>query len=291
LSDGHNKDRRFLRSSESGDTSEYVAGIRREVRLYPCPRSSCSSKPGSFDPQSVQISLLGGGMMLSFFKRGVFVLAATILCIFALGAAPAVSDVGLQNVTLSCSDGTNLDLALSPAEVLSLTNAVTAMSLYPAELTCGVTTQQADPPTAGSKKFDSAVGGGDQFVFLRPCSINFGFSAHTPDGIPLGAKGSFNETVPGGCAGLGFTGQLRVSIVCLDVKINHADMHGIVTKATGAFAEDGFIEGGDAFISTTDNGKLDTLGVDTVPSGPSLACGGTIKEPQILNGDINVHDA
>jgi hypothetical protein len=57
LSDGHNKDRRFLRSSESGDTSEYVAGIRREVRLYPCPRSSCSSKPGSFDPQFVKISL------------------------------------------------------------------------------------------------------------------------------------------------------------------------------------------------------------------------------------------
>jgi hypothetical protein len=229
-------------------------------------------------------------MMFSFFKRGVFVLAATILLIFAFGAASAASDVGLQNVTLSCSDGTNVDLTLSAEELASLTNAVTAMSLYPAGTTCAVSTQ-ADPPTAGSKKFDSAVGGGDQFVFLRPCSINFGFSAHTPDGVPLAAKGSFNETVPGGCAGLGFTGQLRVSIDCLDVKINHADMHGIVTKATGAFAEDGFVEGGDAFISTTDNGKLDTLGVDTVSSGPSLACGGTMKQPQILNGDINVHDA
>jgi len=228
--------------------------------------------------------------MFSCFKRGVFVLVATILCIFALGAAPAASDVGLQNVTLSCSDGTNVDLTLSAEELASLTNAVTAMSLYPAGTTCAVSTQ-ADPPTAGSKKFDSAVGGGDQFVFLRPCSINFGFSATTPDGVPLAAKGSFNETVPGGCAGLGFTGQLRVSIDCLDVKINHADMHGIVTKATGAFAEDGFFEGGDAFISTTDNGKLDMLGVDTVRSGPSLACGGTTKQPQILNGDINVHDA
>jgi hypothetical protein len=230
-------------------------------------------------------------MLASYFKRGVFVLTATTVCFLALGASPAVPDVGLENVTLSCSDGTNVDLALSPAEVLSLANAVTAMNLYPAGLTCGVSTQAADPPTAGSKKFDSAVGGGDQFVFLRPCSINFGFSAHTPAGVPLAAKGSFNETVPGGCAGLGFTGQLRVSIDCLDVKINHADMRGIVTKATGAFAEDGFAEGDFAYISTTDNGKLDTLGVDTVPSGPSLACGGTIKEPQILNGDINVHDA
>jgi hypothetical protein len=228
-------------------------------------------------------------MMLSFFKRGVFALAATILCIFALGAAPAVSDVGLQNVTLTCSDGTNLDLTLSAAEVLSLTNTVTAMSLYPAGLTCGVSTQ-ADPPTAGSKKFDSAVGGGDQFAFMHPCSVNFGFSAHTPDETPLGAKGSFNETIPGGCAGLGFTGQLRVSIDCLDVNGNHADMRGTVTKATGAFANDGFTEGGPAYISTTD-GMFDTLGVSTTNTGLSLACGGTVDEPLILHGNINVHDA
>jgi hypothetical protein len=230
-------------------------------------------------------------MMLSFFMRGVFALAATTLSVFAFGASSAVSDTGLQNVALSCSDGTNLGLTLSAAEVLSLTNAVTAMSLYPAGLTCGVSTQAADPPTAGSKKFDSAVGGGDQFPFLRPCTINFGFSSHTPDGVPFAAKGSFNETVPGGCPSLGFEGQLRVSINCLDVKINHADMRGIVTKATGAFAEDGFTEGGFAYISTTDNGKLDTLGVDTLPTGPSVDCGGTMKQPQILNGDINVHDA
>jgi len=231
--------------------------------------------------------------MLSFFKRGVFVLAATILCIFALGAAPAVSDVGLQNVTLSCSDGTNLDLALSPAEVLSLANAVTAMSLYPAGVTCGVSTQAANPPTAGSKKFDSAVGGGDQFAFMHPCSINFGFSAHTPAGMPFGAKGSFNETVPGGCAGLGFTGQLRVSVDCLAVNGNHADMHGTVTKATGAFANDGFSEGGDAYISTTEDAisNMDSLGVKPTSDGPLSACGRTLNEPLILNGNINVHDA
>jgi len=231
--------------------------------------------------------------MLSFFKRGVFVLAATILCIFALGAAPAVSDVGLQNVTLSCSDGTNLDLALSPAEVLSLANAVTAMSLYPAGVTCGVSTQAANPPTAGSKKFDSAVGGGDQFAFMHPCSINFGFSANTPDGVTSGAKGTFNETVPGGCAGLGFTGQLRVSVDCLAVNGNHADMHGTVTKATGAFANDGFSEGGDAYISTTEDAisNMDSLGVKPTSDGPLSACGRTLNEPLILNGNINVHDA
>jgi hypothetical protein len=229
--------------------------------------------------------------MFSCFKRGVFVLAATILCILALGAAPAASDVGLQNVTLSCSDGTNVDLTLSAEELASLTNAVTAMSLYPAGTTCAVSTQ-ADPPTAGSKKFDSAVGGGDQFAFMRPCSINFGFSANTPDEMPLGAKGSFNETIPGGCASLGFEGQLRVSIDCLDVDGNHADMRGTVTKATGSFAEDGFTEDGPAYISTTEDAisNMDSLGVATTADRPS-ACGGTLNEPLIQNGSINVHDA
>ena len=234
-------------------------------------------------------------MLASYFKRGVFVLTATTVCFLALGASPAVPDVGPPNVTLSCSDGTNLDLSLSPAEVLSLTNAVTAMNLYPAGLTCGVSTQAADPPTAGSKKFDSAVGGGDQFAFMRPCSINFGFSAHTPDETPLAAKGSFNQTVPGGCAGLGFTGQLRVTIDCLDVHGNHADMHGRVTKATGAFANDGFSEGGHAYISTTEDAisNMDSLGVKPSPGVNVSDCGGVspTDEPLIQNGSINVHDA
>jgi hypothetical protein len=231
-------------------------------------------------------------MMLSFFTRGVFVLAATTLGAFAFGASPAVPDTGLQNVALSCSDGTNVDLTLSPAEILSLTNAVTAMSLYPAGLTCGVSTQAADPPTAGSKKFDSAVGGGDQFAFLRPCSINFGFSSNTPAGVPSPAKGTFNETIPGGCATLGFSGQLRVTIDCLDVYGNHADMHGKVTKATDSFANDGFTQDGDAYISTTEDllSNMDSLGVSTTSTRPS-ACGGTVNEPFILNGSINVHDA
>src|SRR5436190_18875035 len=106
-------------------------------------------------------------MMLSFFIRGVLTLAATIVCVFAFGASPAVPDTGLQNVALSCSDGTNLGLTLSPTEVTSLTNTVTAMSLYPAGLTCGVSTQ-ADPPAGGNSKSDYAVGGGDQFNFPHP---------------------------------------------------------------------------------------------------------------------------
>jgi hypothetical protein len=235
-------------------------------------------------------------MMLSFFKRGAFVLAATTLCVLAFGASPAVPDAGLQNVNLSCSDGTNLGLTLSTADVTSLTNAVTAMSLFPAGLTCGVSTQ-ADPPSGGNPKSDYAVGGGDQFDFPSPtaaCRHNFGFSAHTPDDKPTSAKGTFNETVPGGCAGFGDTGQLRVDIDCLYVNGNHADMHGKVKKATGQFANDGFFQDGDAFISTTDD---DLAGNDTLGAAPAAntgstgACGGQVTESIVMNGNISVHDA
>jgi hypothetical protein len=237
-------------------------------------------------------------MMLSIFKRGVFVLVATTLSILALGASPAVPDVGLQNVGLSCSDGTDLGLTLSTAEVSSLINAVTAMSLYPAGLTCGASTQAA-APTAGSKKFDSAVGGGDQFAFPKPtaaCRHNFGFSAHTLSNSPTDGKGTYNETVPGGCAGLGDTGQLRIDIDCLDVNGTHADMHGTVRTATGQFATAGsdFAASGEAFISTTDNGSFDTLRVE--PSSDVIVtsanpCGKVLSEEFIMHGNISVNDA
>jgi hypothetical protein len=234
-------------------------------------------------------------MMFAFLKRGMFALTATTLCVFAFGASPAISDTGLQNVALSCSDGTNLGLTLSPTEVMSLTDAVAAMTLYPAGLACGLDTQ-ADPPSGGNPGHDYAVGGGNQFTpipsLVRPCGINFGFSAHTLDEVPLDAKGTFNETVPGGCAGFGMTGELRVRIDCLDVDGRHADMHGIVQKATDSFANDGFVAGGPAYISTDDGGSFDRLGVTNVSTGLSTACGGsTFNEAIVSQGNINVHDA
>jgi hypothetical protein len=45
--------------------------------------------------------------MLRLLKRCAFTLAATTLCVFALGASAASSDVGLQNVNLACNDGTS----------------------------------------------------------------------------------------------------------------------------------------------------------------------------------------
>jgi hypothetical protein len=233
--------------------------------------------------------------MIFFFKR-VAILAATTACVLTVGVSATAADVGLQNVQLSCSDETNLGLTLSAAEVTSLTNAVTAMSLYPAGLTCGVSTQ-LDPPPGGNPRTDYAVGGGDQFFtqprLEAPCTLNYSFSVHTPSNDPGNARGSFNETIPGGCAGFGFTAELRVTITCLHVTLNHADMRGTVTRSTGAFTNDGFVRGSTAYITADDNGgaPLDQLGVHTTPSGTSPYCQGTSNQAATTHGNINVHDA
>jgi hypothetical protein len=233
--------------------------------------------------------------MWHILRRTSLLLAPFATAALIVGIPTAAPDTGLQNVTLSCSDGTNLGLTLSTTAVTNLTNATTAMLLDPAGLSCGVSTQ-SNPPPGGNSQQDYAVGGGDQFFVQpqleAPCTINFGFNAHTPSNSPLLAKGTFAESVPGGCVGLGYSGELRVAINCLDVKAKLADMKGTVTKATGQFANDGFVAGNPAFISAGDFGgpATDLLGVFIAPSGPSV-CGGTANQAATSNGNISVYDA
>jgi hypothetical protein len=225
-----------------------------------------------------------------------FAIAALVV-----GIPTAAPDTDLQNVGFSCSDGTNLGLTLSSTAVTDLTNATTAMTLFPAGLSCAVTTQ-ADPPPGGNPQTDYAVGGGQEFAFptTGPCRMNFGFNGHVPTGTSTGtpAQGTFNETVPGGCAGFGDTGQLRVDITCVYVSGNHADMNGVVRTATGPFATEGsdFALTGHAYISTTDNGPFpgDELRIkpafDT-PPGVGSPCGKVLSETPLVNGSINIYDA
>jgi hypothetical protein len=229
-------------------------------------------------------------------RRTSLLLVPFTLAALVVGIPTAAPDTGLQNVALSCSDGTNIGLTLSTTAVTNLTNATTAMTLYPAGHSCAVSTQ-SNPPPGGDPPYDYAVGGGDQFFtqpqLEAPCKINFGFSAHTPSNSPTLAKGTLTETVPGGCVGLGFTGELRVAIKCLDVNMNLADMSGTVTKATGQFAQDGFVAGSPAYISAGDFGgpATDLLGVSTMPTGDSALCRGTANQAATSNGNINVNDA
>jgi hypothetical protein len=230
--------------------------------------------------------------MRQVLRRTSLVVPFTLIAL-VVGIPTAASDTDLQGVTLSCSDGTNVDLTLGLDAVTELTDAVTQMTLFPAGLTCGVTTQP-DPPPGGNPRMDYNVGGGDLFkvVGFTPCFINFGFSANTPSNSPLGARGTFNLEVPGGCApGVGGN-KLQVRINCLSVQGNHADMMGTVAKATGSFFNDGFREGQPAWISDTDNSRapFDTLGWSnsSVPAGP---CGRATFEAETTHGNITVHDA
>ena len=60
--------------------------------------------------------------MTRFLKRTLFMLVPATLMAFVLWVPASTSDLGLQNVTLSCTDGTLLDLQrrLGPPIRLSL---------------------------------------------------------------------------------------------------------------------------------------------------------------------------
>jgi hypothetical protein len=70
--------------------------------------------------------------------RRALILIPVISSALVLGVVPAASEAALTSSTLSCNDGTNLNLTLSTAQLTDLTNAVSAMALYPAGLSCGV---------------------------------------------------------------------------------------------------------------------------------------------------------
>jgi hypothetical protein len=270
--------------------------------------------------------------MRHILRRTSLVLVPFAIAALLVGIPTAASDIELQDVTLTCSDGTGFTMGLDTAAVTELTDAVNAMALFPAgdpPLSCSavVTTplpQGTTSPTllslrsaarkspirrqpslrtrklAGSNPtLDYNVGGGQLFhrpFGLPPCMDNFGLSAHTPNNVTTGAKGTFNLEVPGGCGG-GGTGssKLQVRIECLHVVGNHADKRGTVTRATGQFLLDGFTVGGQAFISDTDVSKqgapFDTLGWSPNTTMPFLPCGRATFEAEISNGNINVHDA
>jgi hypothetical protein len=275
--------------------------------------------------------------MRQILRRTSLLLVPFAIAALVVGIPTAAPDTtGLQDVTLTCSDGTNLAMTLDTATVAALTDAVNAMALYPAgdpPLSCGVIQNPVVVGTtattstglsyhalrrkalirahrssstrtlaSGNPNSDYAVGGGQEFAFptTGPCRMNFGFDGYVPTATTTGtpARGTFNETVPGGCAGFGDTGQLRVNITCVYVNDNQADMNGTVMTATGPFATAGsdFATSGQAYISATDNGPFpgDEVRIkpaaDVAPS-PGSPCGRVLSETPLVNGSINIHDA
>ena len=132
------------------------------------------------------------------FLRTVLCLVPATLTALVLGVRPAATDL-LQSVSLSCSDGTALNLALSATELIDLSDAVAAINLYPAgdsPLACSLSQSSSlswstaagrllalltpnEAGASGNPVHDYAVGGGQ--VQKGPCTTNFALSAHVGD--------------------------------------------------------------------------------------------------------------
>jgi hypothetical protein len=219
-------------------------------------------------------------------------------------AAPA----DLQNATLTCSDGTDLNLALDAASVMELTDAVNAMTLNPAgdpPLTCGVASAPLLTPSAsasgGNPTNDYVVGGGKapNLGCFGGFPTSFGLSAHVRQGdAPGTATGTFNVGSP--APNVGCKGHFNSKVDCLVVTpTGGAHLTARVTQATGQFAG---LQGTEIDVAVQDNGTPSAIAPDLIGDGnvdPPVPCmqgldaggGPTFASQPVTNGNVTVHDA
>jgi hypothetical protein len=217
-------------------------------------------------------------------KRVVLVACSTLVLMVATAlpipvtasaAGDLTVDAGLQDISLSCNDGTDLAMSLDLATAAQLSDAVAAINLNPAgdpALTCSVTqslagsssTSVAAAPksyfsalfgaftgpsavSAGNPNYDYAVGGGRAVIVLR-CGLTFedNFSLNARVGasaLPATAQGHFNLTIPPGCTS-GETGTTYTTASHLVTEVDcavittptDALLTARVTHRTGLFA-------------------------------------------------------
>jgi hypothetical protein len=239
--------------------------------------------------------------------KGKLAFALALVAVLVVGAPAASPSVEAQDVQLACSDGTNLALALDLSAVAQLTDAVSAMTLYPAgdpALSCGVSQSSSSSVTSPSPSSSSSGGrkdfavGGGQLVYT--CGIfvshtSFALSAHVPTGTPAtapqpGVGGTFNLSFPQCSAatqcGLE-PGHLVSKVDCVEVDPisppGTARITSHVTKASGVFAT----FGPELSISVSDTGTNmgDTLAI----GGTDQPCNFTIAPADVVDrGNINI---
>jgi hypothetical protein len=263
-------------------------------------------------------------------RRLILIPAALLAVAIASIAGPGVSVGGPLTVNLSCSDGTNLDLALDTAAVTQLSDAVTAINLYPAgdpPLTCsltqsavtssstvmGIPLMRASSASASGTPngpHDYAVGGGQFFNQFIGCQENFAISAHTPDDAALtpnsdqpGAGGTGNFGFPGSCSNPTWAGSRIVSKVdCVQVSGTTANFTAEITKSTGNFPTffgGAFAVGKEIAFQVKDLGPVfadeiiaNSAGVGTHPAGAcNFTATATAMTFSIDHGNISVHEA
>jgi hypothetical protein len=243
-------------------------------------------------------------------RRIVLTFAAVVLLTFA--TALPVASFGLTQVRLTCDDGTDIAAEVDADTLEGLVQAVEAMGLYPAGLTCTLTQSPllgalGGVASAGELRGGFLVGGGR---LLYPCPdntgleywVNFAVSAHTETAAAGDTKGgTLNFTIPSGqCV----SGHLTSKPVCLGIYAPgapppqgawYAYLRSFVTQTTGShFAP---YDGG--LISTgwkdtgnpgkqTEPDRVSASGGGRCPTDHSPDPDGSSSVP-ILNGGITIH--
>jgi hypothetical protein len=170
--------------------------------------------------------------------------ASASVTIFAFGTSAASSEVGLQSVNLACNDGTNVNLALDATALAPLTNAVSAVNLYPAgDPPLGCTTSQGSNPSGASGPKDFAVGGG-RVVGFGVGAANISISAHAASDAATtspqpGVGGTVNASQGfefGGKGHLDSKVDCFVSPAPTDPMPGTAQATAVVTRSTGIFS-------------------------------------------------------
>lgn len=244
-------------------------------------------------------------------RRTTLLILSVTLAALVVGV-PTAAPVDLQNVTLTCSDGTNLNLGLDAASVMQLTDAVNAMTLNPAgdpPLTCGVVNAPLLQPTAsgssqtgnaGNPTYDYVVGGGkapNLGCFGGYPPVPFGLSAHVLASDPTGATASGTFNVGSPATNAGCKGHFNSKVDCLVVLGTTAHLTAHVTQATGQFAG---LQNTEIDVAVQDFGTPSALLPDMIDDGNTLgqclegkdAQGETTAPDQpVTNGNITVHDA
>jgi hypothetical protein len=241
-------------------------------------------------------------------RRTTLLVLSVTLAALAMGV-PTAAPADLQNATLTCSDGTDLNLALDAASVMQLTDAVNAMTLNPAgdpPLTCGVasaplltSSASAASASGGNPNYDYVVGGGkapNLGCFGGYPPVSFGLSAHVVQGDPPGtASGTFNVGSP--APNVGCKGHFNSKVDCLVVMTpTSAHLTAQVTQATGQFAG---LQGTEIDVVVQDNGTPSAITSDMIGDGNTTGqCvpgtdsgGGPILPQPVTNGNVTVHDA
>jgi hypothetical protein len=136
-------------------------------------------------------------------RRTTLLVVSVTLAALVVGI-PTAAPADLQDVTLTCSDGTNLNLALDAASVLQLTDAVNAIALNPAgdpPLTCGVVTASLLQSTADGSRQLAAWGPHRSIPGIRKgLTRTFGKTLHNATRTLSSGNPTYDYVVGGGQA-------------------------------------------------------------------------------------------